>query len=647
MYLRDEGGPPAGSQFAFRVAVLGGAALVIFAIIFLRLWYLQVLSGDRYLAQAQNNQVREIRVGAPRGTIVDRDGKVLVDNRTALALQLEPQGMPNRGTAARKRLVERLAEVAGMREGEIEKEIRRQTKELPASPVTLRRDVGYPLVYYLQEHQDSFPGVAVERVFVRNYRRGSLGAHILGTVGEVNAEQLAEPRYEQLEPGDQIGQTGVEYQYDHLLRGQPGATRLQVDALGRPRGGEINSKQATAGNDLQLTIDSKVQAAGEDALGSFGLPGAFVAMDVRNGEVMGLGSSPSFDPSIYTRPNVPVDTVERLNESESKPLANRAIQGLYPTGSTFKAITAVAALEDGLITPDTIINDTGAIKLDTVTFKNAGDQVFGPIALREALKVSSDVFFYTLGLDADSDDSDPIQTWARSLGLGEPTGIDLPAEETGLVPTPEWRDDLYEQAQLPSSPGGEKIVPFKETDRPWSAGDSVNLAVGQGDLQADPLQMAVAYSTIANGGDVVRPHVAQQVEDSSGRVIQEIRPAPRRHVEISPQYQQAILDGLHAAAMEPGGTSYQVFGNWKVDVAGKTGTAERGVFEPDQAWYVALGPYPNPRYVVAVTIEEGGFGADSAAPAASQILAAALDVRAGAPAPEAQAGSGGTGGAYD
>ena len=647
MYLRNESAPPAGSQFNFRVAVLGGIALVIFSIIFLRLWYLQVLSGDKYLAQAQNNQVRELRVDAPRGTIVDRDGRVLVDNRTALALQLEPQGMPNRGTAARKRLMERLADATGIPEGEIEQEIREQTKELPASPVTLRRDVGYPLVYYLQEHQESFPGVTVERVFVRNYRRGSLAAHMLGTVGEVNADQLAEPRYEQLEPGDQIGQTGVEYQYDHLLRGQPGAIRLQVDALGRPRGGEASSEQATAGNDLQLTIDSKVQAAGEAAIGSFGLPGAFVAMDVRNGEVLGLGSEPSFDPSIYTRPNVPEKTVERLNSSQSKPLANRAIQGLYPTGSTFKGITAVAALEEGLISPDTIVNDTGAIKLDTVTFKNAGDQVFGPIALREALKVSSDVFFYKLGLDADSDESNPIQSWAQSLGLGEPTGIDLPAEEAGLVPTREWRDNIYEQAQLPSSPGGEKIVPFKETDRPWTTGDSVNLAVGQGDLQADPLQMAVAYAAIANGGDVVRPHVAQQVEDPSGRVIQEIRPAPQRHVEISPRYQQAILDGLHAAAMEPGGTSYKVFGNWKVDVAGKTGTAERGLFEQDQAWYIALAPYPSPKYVVAVTIEKGGFGADSAAPAASQILAAALDVQPGVPAPDVQAGTGGTGGAYD
>lgn len=649
MYLRDDSGPPATSQFSFRVAVIGGIALVIFVVIFLRLWYLQVLSGDKYLAEAQNNQVREIRVQAPRGEIVDRNGKVLVDNRTALALQVQPREMPHT-RQERKQLLKRLSGVANMSPDEIKKEIRKQTKELPASPVTLRRDVGYPLVYFLQEHQEDFPGVTVERIFVRSYKKGTLAAHVLGTVGEVTAEQLAEPRYEQLEPGDQIGQTGVEYQYDHLLRGQPGATRIQVDALGRPRGGELSSEQATAGNDLQLTLDANVQAAGEQALGSFGLPGAFVAMDVRSGEVLGLGSTPTYDPAVFTRPTVPQSVLEQLNSEQAEyPLSNRAIQGLYPTGSTFKLITAVAALQEGLITPETIINDTGSLTLDTVEFKNAGDQVFGPIALREALKVSSDVFFYNLGLDGEQEGGEPIQTWAKQLGLGEQTGIDLPAEGEGLVPTPEWRNDLYDENTSPSSPGGEEVVLEKgETvDRPWSAGDGVNLSVGQGDVQVDPLQLATAYATVANGGDVVRPHLAEEVEDPSGKVIQEIQPAARRHVDIRPQYRQAILDGLHAAAMEPGGTSYAVFGNWKQDIAGKTGTAERGEGNADQSWYVALAPYPNPRYVVAVTIERGGFGADSAAPAAAQILSELLGTKAAAPASSGSVGTGATAGSYD
>jgi penicillin-binding protein 2 len=646
VYLRDDNRPPATSQFAFRVAILSGIALVLFSIVFLRLWYLQVLSGDKYLAEAQNNQVREIRVQAPRGEILDRNGKVLIDNRTALSLQVEPQDLPH-NHHARKQELKRVASLAKLSLAEVQKQIREQTKELPANPVTVRRDVGYPLVYYLQEHQADFPGVTVERVFVRNYPRDTFAAHVLGTVGEVTSEQLSEPRYESLEPGDQIGQTGVEYQYDHLLRGQPGSTRLQVDALGRPRGRELSSHQATAGNDLELTLESTVQEAGESALSSFdGLPGAFVAMNIHNGEILGMGSYPTYQPSIFTRPTVPQSVFDQFeSESAEDPLSNRAIQGLYPTGSSFKPITATAALETGLITPDTIINDTGSLRIGGVTFKNAGGAAHGAIALRQALQVSSDVFFYNLGLDSFQDGGEAIQRWAKALGLGELTGIDLPAESEGLIPTPEWRNQLYKQNTDPSSPGGEDVVLEKgETvDRPWSAGDDVNLSVGQGDLQADPLQMAVAYAAIANGGDVLRPHVAQQVEDADGRVIQEIRPDPRRHVDIAPEYRQAILEGLHSAAMEPGGTSYPVFGGSKVDIAGKTGTAERGDL-PDQSWYVALAPYPNPNIVVAVTIERGGFGADSAAPAASQILSAYLGTKPGG---EPAVSSGTPTGSYD
>jgi penicillin-binding protein 2 len=384
---------------------------------------------------------------------------------------------------------------------------------------------------------------------------------------------------------------------------------VQVDALGRPRGQPLSSEPPVTGNNLRTTLDLEVQKAGEAALASFGgLPGAFVAMDVQDGEILGLGSFPTFDPSIFTRPSLPPALFKRLNSEETgAPLSNRAIQGLYPTGSTFKAITAVAGLEEGLITPDTPVADAGSITVGGIKFENAGGVAHGTVTLPSALQVSSDVYFYKLGLEADGEPTEPIQSWASSLGLGDATGIDLPAEVEGLVPTPEWRNELYRE-------GG--------TDRPWSVGDSINLAVGQGDLQANPLQMAVAYSTIANGGDVVRPHLAQRVEDPSGRVVQEFNPAPRRHVDIAPEYRDAIMTGLNAAAMEPGGTSYAVFGGFPVEIAGKTGTAERGLLVEDQSWYVALAPYPDPQVAVAVTIERGGFGADAAAPAASQILSA-------------------------
>jgi penicillin-binding protein 2 len=497
--------------------------------------------------------------------------------------------------------------------------------------VTLKRDVPYELVYYLRENQGRFPGVTVERVYVRRYPQGTLAAHLLGYVREVSAEELEDPRYDGLEPGDYVGKEGIEYTYDSLLRGVNGATRVKVDATGRPTGGRLSVRDPAAGNDLRLSIDADVQATGEGALSSIGNPGGFVAMDVRNGEVLAMGSNPTYDPTVFARPVVSPSVYRALtSDATSAPISNRAMQGLYPTGSTFKPITAVAALDDGEITPDTVINDPGSIQIGDLVFKNAGGAAHGAVALRQALQVSSDVFFYTLGRDLnDENQAAAIQHWATQLGLGEPTGIDLFGEAGGLVPTPEARNEAYAENTDPSSPCGEEVCieEGEVTDRPWSVGDNVNLAVGQGDLQANPLQMAVAYATIANGGQVVRPHVGLQVEDPAGRVLQEVEPAPRRTVEIDPAWQQAIMEGLNAAAMEPGGTSYAIFGGFPIEIAGKTGTAERPP-SGDQSWYVALAPYPEPKYVVAVTIEEGGFGADTAAPVTSQILTELLNIKA-------------------
>ena len=587
--------------FALRVALLGGLALLMFAVIFFRLWYLQVLSGDKYLAEANNNRIRETRVSAPRGEIIDRNGTALVENRTSLALQLNPEKLP--GHAGRRRAeLGRLASVSGLSLRRIRREMHRQLLELPSAPVTLRRDVDYDLVYYLRERQAEFPGVAVQRVFVRRYPHGTLAAHLFGNVGEINEDQLKDPRYKGLKPGDQIGQDGVEYEYDRYLRGRAGATRTQVDALGRPTpNGRLSVEPPKPGDNLRLSIDSDLQSAGEAAIGSFGLPGAFVAMDVRNGQILGMGSVPTFDPTVYTKPITPSQYKALTSEDTGAPLANRAIQGLYPTGSTYKPITATAALSGGELTTTEPITDGGSLTVGGITFQNAGGVAHGTISLPTALQVSSDVFFYTMGLRMNG--TLQLQKWSHRLGIGEQTGIDLPAEVDGLVPSPAWRNELFRK---------------KLTDRPWTVGDNINLAVGQGDVQTNPLQMATAYAAIATG-NVLHPHVGMEIDDSAGRVVQEIDPPPRRKVKIDPSYRDAILSGLHAAAQSPGGTSYKVFAGFPVPVAGKTGTAERPG-QGDQSWYVVLAPYPNPRVVVAVTIEQGGFGADAAAPAAAQIL---------------------------
>ena len=250
------------------------------------------------------------------------------------------------------------------------------------------------------------------------------------------------------------------------------------------------------------------------------------------------------------------------------------------------------------------IYDGGSITVGTQEFQNAGGASFGPVDMTSALQVSSDVYFYTLGWKMW--ETNQLQKWAAKLGIGHPTGLDLPGESEGLVPSRKWRDDLFAEG---------------ETDRPWSAGDNVQLAIGQGDLQTNPLQMAIAYAALANDGTIVTPHVGHEIEDAAGRVLKEFEPKPRRHFSIDPAYRAAILEGLHQAAQSPGGTSYGVFSGFPIAVAGKTGTVER-LGHGDQSWYAVLAPYPNPRIVTIVTIEEGGFGAESAAPAALQILEA-------------------------
>jgi penicillin-binding protein 2 len=408
-----------------------------------------------------------------------------------------------------------------------------------------------------------------------------------------------------------VGQSGIEAAYDRFLRGRNGATRVQVDALGN-LSRELATRQPRQGRQLRLSVDLDVQRVGQEALASGTGAGAFAVMDVRNGEVLALGSQPSFDPNIFAKAVREADYKRLNSEAYGKPLFNRAIQGGYPTGSTFKLITATAALQSGLITPDTVLFDGGSLTIGNIVFKNAGGAAYGALALRQALTVSSDVFFYQLGRDMDGrGDGLALQRWARKLGIGRLTGIDLLAEEPGHVPTPRWRNRLFKK---------------KLTDRPWSVGDNVNLSVGQGDLAANPLQMAVAYATIANGGRVLRPRLGMRIEDSAGRALQQLEAPTARRLKIHPSFRQAIMEGLHGAASAPGGTSTEVFAGFPIPVAGKTGTAEKGLGREDQSWYVALAPYPGPKYVVAVTDEAGGFGAETAAPMARRILAELFDV---------------------
>jgi penicillin-binding protein 2 len=658
--------PPITPQLALRVAVLGFVALALFAIVFFRLWYLQVLSGDHYLVQANDNRVRDVRIAAPRGDVVDRNGQVVVDSRSATVVQLDPRSLPQsernaiahwgRLTSLRslrakghkghpipipqvppelRRRFEELGKVIGRSPHEIQTQVVQQLWLVPYSAVTLRSDVPRSVLAFLQERKSEYPGVQVESVYLRHYPQKDLAAQLLGYVGQVTKEELKLKRYRDVRQGTIVGKDGIEWNYDRYLRGTDGARRVQVDALGQPKGEIVKArKDAVPGRNLKLTLDLGLQKEGQRAL----LKGmdlarqnlhaptgaAFVAMDPRNGQVLGMGSVPSFDPSIFAKPVISTSDYTRLtSEASGHPLVNRAVSGLYPTGSTFKAITSLATLESGLITPSFSVDDTGCIQVGEMPRCNAGKQAYGNVGLVRALQVSSDVYFYKLGMMANGVPGQIVQKWARRLGLGRATGIDLRSEPKGTVPDRAWRDALNKREARCRKRKHRPCGYADGTNRQWTMGDEVNLVIGQGDLLASPLQMAVAYSGLATGGRVPRPHLGLEIEDRYGRLLQKIPQPASRRVHFSPANQQAVLQGLHLASSSAGGTSADVWKGWPQDlhpVYGKTGTAQHTLdSSKDQSWYVCYIGDPTRPIVIAVTVERGGFGAQAAAPAARLI----------------------------
>jgi penicillin-binding protein 2 len=655
----DERRPPITPQLALRVAVLGGIAFVLFAIVFFCLWYLQVLSGDQYLQQARDNRVRELRVQAPRGDIVDRNGHVLVENRAATVVQLDPESLPTaerdaaatwgqQVTARTRRPKGRkgplvpipppatphldarfksLARVLNMSPKTIQERVVQSLATLPYANVTVKVDVDVPRRNYLVEHPEGFPGINVERKFLRRYPEHSLAAQLVGSIGEIDDSELKLKRFKGVTQGTVVGQGGLERAYDQYLRGVDGSTKITIDALGRPKS-SAPGHDPVSGRSVRTTLDIGLQQTGEKYLDQTinqgpGTAGGFVALDPRDGSVLALGSYPTVNPSILSKPFSQATADRLFGDSGGAPLFNRAIGGSYPTGSTFKPITALAAMGTGVVQPSDVIDDNGCIKIGTAGQEacNAGKEALGPVNMTSALSKSSDVYFYTMGQRLNALAGQPLQKWARRLGLGHRTGIDTPGEFGGTVPDRAWRDRLNAEEAACRKKKHHPCGIADGTDRPWTEGDEVNLAVGQGDLQATPLQMAVAYSVLANGNHRVRPHLGAAVEDSGGRLLQRIEPGAAQHVTIDPAVRQVILDGLHDGTVH--GTSADVWKGWDQShypVFGKTGTAQRLNRPNDQSWYVCFVNDPQHPIVVAVTIEDGGFGADAAAPVARTIV---------------------------
>jgi penicillin-binding protein 2 len=680
----DDRRPPITPQLALRVAVLGGVALALFAVVFFRLCFLKVLSGDQYLVEARENRTRDVRIQAPRGDIVDRQGKALVTSRLANVVQLAPQQLPEeelvaaaewgqamtrrskriaaeraraeaRARAAarrkgRKRVrpkrvkppprvpipaiptaelrerFERLGRVLNMKPAAIQRRAIEQLAVVPYSAVTVRSDVKRPVINFLKERKETFPGIDVDPVYLRSYPQETLAAHMLGYVGEISPAELRQRRNRGIEQGTIVGKAGLEYTYDRYLRGRDGAKVLRVDANGRFSSDRpVDIRPPIPGRQLRLSLDAGLQRAGQDALAAIGggLPSSFVAMNPQNGEVYALGSYPTFDPSLFAKP-ITQTKFENLNSEENgAPLYNRAIGGQYASGSTFKPITSIAALEEDVITPDSTFNDPGCIKVGDRDKCNAGEVPNGAVNLYRALEVSSDVYYYIQGMNLFRIGGERLQKWAKALGLGRRSGIDLPDERAGLIPGKEWRERINKlEAKCRPRNNGIPCYVIGEP-RDYNLGDNANLAVGQGEVQISPLQMAVAYSTIASYGKVPRPHIGLEVQDATGRLVQKIQPGAARRVKIDRSHVDAVLEGLRRAASGPGGTSTPVFEGWPHDrlpVHGKTGTAETP--QGDQSWYVAYVPHPDKPIVVAATVERGGWGADRGAPIVCRILGA-------------------------
>jgi penicillin-binding protein 2 len=637
-------------QAALRVAVLGAIALVVFGALFIRLWALEVLSGQQYLRTARANQLRNIRLEAPRGPILDRNGRVLVDNQAGTAVQLWPADLPDKWYV-RVRELRLLSQVINVPVNEMLHGIAARGND-PLTPVTVKEPVSEAQVRYLKERADQFPGLTIADGYIRHYPHGPVGAQLFGYVTEVSKAELKQ-KPPGVIAGDKVGQTGVEAAFDGYLRGVPGAERLRVDSLGHPLGAAKPSVIPRPGSAVRLTLDLKLEEAAQSAL-AYGMQlarnsncvgcwdangGAIVALDPHDGSVLAMASSPTFRPGVYsgrvtTRELASQGLTPSTARAHNYPALNRALVGGYPPGSTFKPVTALAAMQEGLVSPNSLLPCTGTYTAP----EDRGGQVFNnwdpyvneSIDMRAALAMSCDTYFYQLGNDfylLPSNRGHPLQAWASRFGFGRATGIDVGPESAGLLPTPEWRQKTFTKNTDPCC---------WRLDSLWKPGDSIQLAIGQKDLLVTPMQMARFYALIANGGKLVTPHLLLDIEPSGSNAAAPHPAAPAaQQVSVDPGALEVVRQGLEEATHASFGTSSAVFGNYAIDIAGKTGTAEKAVDTGDgvphlfsQSWWCGYGPYNNPQLVVCAVIENGGHGGTAAAPAAMKVFQQFFHVKA-------------------
>lgn len=701
---------PVSPQMALRVAALGTFALIMFGIIFFRLWYLQILTGTQYVRQVGEEQTRTLPIPAPRGEILARDGRPLVSSRPTSAVQVVPSELPpgigeqvkryedrlkaaaEREAAAERRLKVYESTLSGSRK-HLSRHARHELRRLQAAvasvpavsvpplaagdvrlralfrrlgrvlrmparaidervvrgvfttryaPVTIDSAAGAGPRTVLLERQNDFPGVVAQPVSTREYPFGEMAAQIFGHVGPVSEEELAEGPYKGIEPDTIVGQNGLEYYYDKYLRGKAGSQKVQVNASGEPLAAKLAPTQPHAGYDLRLSLDPGLQQRAEKAVreeiavaNAAGRPAdgaAFVAMNPLNGEIYAMGSYPTYNPGVFTKPisNREYDALFGKGTtpppSGGQPLLNRAVEDGYPVGSTFKPIIAIGAMESGVLNPYESLGGGTCIEEGGQRFCNAENAGYAATDLVHALEESSDTYFYTVGKMAFSH-GPVLQRMAEKLGIGKLTGIDLPSQLHGAVPDEEWLKELEgAEAKCTREEHGKPCGLVEEPHELWTVGQNMILAVGQGNLLTSPLQMAVAYSALTDafrtGGQatIVTPHLGTEIDEPGGGLVQSLaaRYPPKRRFHLNPTYINLIFEGIHDATTGPAGTSTNVWQGWNQQLHptyGKTGTAER-VGQETQSWYMCYIASETRPIVMAVTIEQGGYGDQAAAPVA-------------------------------
>lgn len=598
VYFRQE----EPGELKTRLYIATGLAITIFFVIITRLWFLQVFKGKEFKELSENNRVRLIRTIGPRGLLLDKTGKVIVENRPSFNLSIIPEDVKDW-----TKIKNILTRIVDLTLEDIETKIIQAKKRPSFQAIKLKDDLTWEEIARVETFKIDMPGIVIEIEPRRSYPFGDTASHLIGYLGEIDERQIKKLKKADYALGDSIGKYGIEYKWEKYLRGINGGKQIEVDAVGREI--QLLKKITPAqGYNVYLTIDMDTQLAANLAMKD--KVGAVIAMDPQNGKILAAVSTPSFDPNIFAV-GINKEEWKELISNPFRIMETKSIQGQYPPASTFKVITAAAALEEGIITPSTKIYSPGSIRFGNRDFRDWKEEGHGIINVHRAIVESSDTFFYQVGLKIGID---RLAYYAKGFGLGRKTNIELTDEKSGLMPSSKWKKDVYAL--------------------PWYEGETISVSVGQGYVTATPLQMLNVYASIANNGKLYMPQLVEQVGTSSGEIVWKFKPQEIGRIPVSSSNIKILQAALSGVVNEDGGTG-RVVRLPGIEVAGKTGTAqviklkentprkkphEIPYEQRDHAWFVGYAPANNPQIAVAVIVEHGGFGSTAAAPVAREVI---------------------------